>query len=48
MEHFNMEQFAKGAFTVQVNREMEKVMNNIADPNTDAKAKRKITVTIIA
>lgn len=46
MEHFNMEQFAKGAFTAQVNRELENVMNNIADPNTDAKAKRKITVTI--
>lgn len=46
MEHFNMEQFAKGAFSAQVNRELENVMNNIADPNTDAKAKRKITVTI--
>lgn len=46
MEHFNMEKFAKGAFTVQVNREIENVLNNIADPNTDAKAKRKITVTI--
>lgn len=46
MEHFNMEQFAQGAFTVQVNRELETVMNNISDPNTDATAKRKITVTI--
>nr|DAS38718.1 MAG TPA: hypothetical protein [Caudoviricetes sp.] len=46
MKHINMEEFASGAFTVQVNRAMEKVMKNIQDPNTDAKATRKITVTI--
>ena len=46
MKHINMEEFANGAFTVQVNRAMEKVMKNIQDPNTDAKATRKITVTI--
>lgn len=27
MKHINMEEFANGAFTVQVNRAMEKVMN---------------------
>ena len=46
MKHINMEEFANGAFTVQVNRAMEKVMKNIQDPNTDAKSTRKITVTI--
>ena len=45
MEHINLETFAGGAFTVQMNRAMEKVMKNIQDPNTDAKAARKITVT---
>jgi hypothetical protein len=29
MKHINMEEFANGAFTVQVNRAMEKVMKNI-------------------
>ena len=46
MKHINMEEFANGAFTVQANRAMEKVMKNIQDPNTDAKSTRKITVTI--
>lgn len=46
MEHINLETFAGGAFTVQMNRAMEKVMKNIQDPNTDAKAARKITVTV--
>lgn len=41
-----MEEFANGAFTIQVNRAIEKVMKNIQDPNTDAKAARKITVTV--
>lgn len=46
MKHINMEEFANGAFTIQVNRAIEKVMKNIQDPNTDAKAARKITVTV--
>lgn len=46
MEHINLETFAGGAFTVQMNRAMEKVMKNIQDPNTDAKVARKITVTV--
>lgn len=41
-----MEKFANGAFTAQINRELEKVTQNIQDPNTDATAKRKITVII--
>ena len=46
MKHFNMEEFANGAFTQQINREPEKVTQNIQDPNTDATAKRRITVVI--
>lgn len=46
MNHINMEEFAGGAFTIQLNRAIEKVMKNIQDPNTDAKANRKITVTV--
>lgn len=46
MKHFNMEEFANRAFTQQINRELEKVTQNIQDPNTDATAKRRITVVI--
>lgn len=46
MEHINLEEFANGAFSVQVNRAVAQVMKNIQDPNTDATAARKITVTI--
>lgn len=46
MQHINLENFANGAFTAQINRAMEEVTKNIQDPNTDATAARKITVTI--
>ncbi len=46
MKHINMENFAGGAFTTQINRELKKVTENIQDPNTGATAKRKITVVI--
>lgn len=46
MKHINLETFAGGAFTAQVNRAIEEVTKNIQDPNTDAIAARKITVTI--
>ena len=46
MKHMDMESFANGAFSQQINREMEKVTQNIQDPNTDATAKRRITVVI--
>ena len=46
MKHIDLEKFASGAFSAQVNRELEKVTQNIQDPNTDATAVRKITVTI--
>ena len=46
MQHIDLEKFANGAFTAQVNRAIEEVTKNIQDPNTDAGATRKITVTI--
>jgi hypothetical protein len=46
MKHINLETFANGAFTAQVNRAIEEVTKNIQDPNTEAQAARKITVTI--
>lgn len=46
MKHINMEEFAGGAFTAQINRAMEEVTKNIQDPNTDPTAQRKITVVI--
>ena len=48
MKHINIEQFSNGELTQQINRGLEAVARNIADPNTEAKAARKITVTIIA
>ena len=46
MKHINIEQFSNRELTQQINREMEAVARNIADPNTEAKTTRKITVTI--
>lgn len=46
MKHINLESFANGELSAQVNREMESITRNIQDPNTDAKKARKITVTI--
>ena len=46
MKHINLETFSNGELSHQINRELEAVANNIADPNTDATAVRKITVTI--
>lgn len=39
-------EMAGGAFLERVNYEMEKVVDNILDPNTKATKTRKITVTI--
>lgn len=46
MEHINIETFSDGELSQQINRELMAVANNISDPNTDAKAARKITVSI--
>ena len=39
-------QMARGAFEERVDYEMDRVIQNILDPNTKATAKRKITLTI--
>ncbi len=46
MKHINLETFANGAFSAQINRALEEVTKNIQDPNTEPTATRKITVTI--
>ena len=46
MRHINLEKFADGALSVQVNKALHKVVENILDPNTDPTKARKITVTI--
>ncbi|MFZ0578205.1 MAG: replication terminator protein [Psychrobacillus psychrotolerans] len=38
--------FASGALSEKVNIEIQKVLDNIADPNTDHKKARKVTVSI--
>lgn len=42
----NFNDFAGGALAEQLNTELSKVLENIADPNTDAKTKRKVTLTL--
>lgn len=46
MQHIDLEKFANGAFSAQVSRAIEEVTKNIQDPNTEALATRKITITI--
>lgn len=40
----NLETFAEGALAEKVNMALRDVLQNIADPNTDYKVKRKLTV----
>lgn len=42
----DLNEFADGAARESVNREMQKVLENIADPNTDPEKKRTLTMTI--
>lgn len=42
----DLNQFADGALAAKVNNELEKVLENIADPNTDPKKNRTITIAI--
>lgn len=43
---FNLEEFAGGALSEKVNAEIERVLKNISDPNTDPKKARKITINV--
>ncbi|NFN78666.1 replication terminator protein [Clostridium botulinum] len=42
----NLEKFAEGALAEKVNIALKEVLSNIADPNTDWKTKRKLTIDI--
>ncbi|CEG25981.1 hypothetical protein [Bacillus sp. B-jedd] len=43
----NLTDFADGAVAERFNQELRKVLENIADPNTDPKKKRKIALTLV-
>ncbi|WML38678.1 replication terminator protein [Neobacillus sp. OS1-2] len=38
--------FANGALAERFNQELQKVMNNVVDPNTDPNKVRKVTMTV--
>lgn len=42
----NLAEMAQGAFMEQFHRELGRVLANIADPNTDPKKTRKLTLTM--
>lgn len=46
MKHINLEQFAGGKLSVQLNKALEKITENVQDPNTDAQKVGKINVSI--
>lgn len=46
MDKFSLEQMAGGAVAERFRRELRQVLTNISDPNTDAKKKRKLQLTI--
>lgn len=46
MKHIDLEQFAGGKLSVQLNKALEKITENVQDPNIDAQKVRKINVSI--
>jgi hypothetical protein len=46
MKHIDLEQFAGGKLSVQLNKALEKITENVQDPNTDAQKVRKINASI--
>lgn len=46
MDKLTIANLAKGALVEQFEVELEKVLDNILDPNTEAKKARKITMTL--
>jgi|SRR5699024_6350025 len=42
----NLNEFAEGALAARFNEELQKVLDNIADPNTDPAKARTLTVTV--
>lgn len=45
-EVINFQEFAGGALAEQLNTELQKVLDNIYDPNTEPKKTRKLTLTL--
>lgn len=45
-EMVDLNEFADGALAARFNEELQKVLANLADPNTDATKNRKITVDV--
>ena len=43
----NFNELANGAVSEQINQELQKVFENIKDPNTSNTAKRKLSITMI-
>jgi hypothetical protein len=43
---FNLAELAKGALLERFNMELTKILQNIADPNTEPKKARKIQITL--
>lgn len=42
----DLNSFANGAMAERFNQELQKVLDNIVDPNTDPKKVRKVTMTV--
>lgn len=42
----DLNEFANGAVAERLNVELQKILENINDPNTDPKKKRKLTLTL--
>jgi len=47
MENMNIANIADGALVERADEEIKKVLENIMDPNTPSKAKRKVTITLV-
>jgi len=45
-EKINVLELARGAIQEQIDNQMGRILENLMDPNTDTKTKRKLTVTL--
>lgn len=46
MSKLNLAEMAEGAFMERANQELKRAIENIADPNTDPKKARRVTLSI--
>jgi len=47
MSQIDLASLAEGALQERFEQDLQKIAENIQDENTDAKAKRKLTITLI-